>query len=123
VRVCRKGGTVTVIDATPSAETRAAYDAMELLRDPSHVRALTRAEMAALFDGLADVRSTPFALEMELEQQLAASFPNPGDDARIRALFAADIRTGRDALGVAASERSGRTVFAYPCTIFAGVVR
>ena len=47
-RVCRLGGRVVVIDATPTAETQAAYDGMETLRDPSHASALTQDQLRAL---------------------------------------------------------------------------
>lgn len=122
-RVCRPGGVVTVIDATPTPETRAAYDHMELLRDPSHVRALTQAELAALFVacGFRQPSHDFFALEVELEQQLAASFPEPGDAERIRALFRSDVYCNDNKLGVSANEREGQIYFAYPCSIFSAV--
>lgn len=119
VRVCRPGGTVTVVDAAPAAEARAAYDEWETLRDPSHARALTLAELEALFDGarLAGRRSERFRLEMELEAQLAASFPHPGDGERLRARFREDIARGIDRPDLGAQLRDGAVWFAYPCAI------
>lgn len=50
----------------------------------------------------------------ELERQLAASFPNAGDE-KIRQLFQADI--GVDALGVGAYLRGDEIHYAYPITV------
>src|SRR5437016_3412379 len=51
-RVCTPGGKVVVIDVTASPDPgkAAAYNRMEKLRDPSHVRALTLVELEGLFD-------------------------------------------------------------------------
>lgn len=124
VRVCRPGGAVIVIDATPPAALRAAYDAMELLRDPSHVKALTPEELRGLFavPTLSAVRERTFDLSMDLEQQLAASFPNPGDDDRIRALFRNDLNAKRDSMGLKPREHEGKITFSYPCSIIAATV-
>ena len=43
-------------------------------------------------------QSETYKLEFDLEHQLAASFPNPGDADRIHQLFRDDL--GRDNLGV-----------------------
>ena len=40
-RVCRAGGLVVVIDATPEAGKQEAYNDWERLRDPSHATAMT----------------------------------------------------------------------------------
>src|SRR6266404_4793736 len=49
-RVCAPGGTIVVTDllASPDPVKAAAFHRMEMLRDPSHVRALTAAELEAL---------------------------------------------------------------------------
>jgi ubiquinone/menaquinone biosynthesis C-methylase UbiE len=121
-RVCRAGGSVTVIDATPAIDKRAAYDAMELLRDPSHVRALTEQELHELFlsAGLTQIRKQCFELPVALEAQLAASCPEPGDADRIRTLFRDDVTTKANELGVSAKEHAGQIYFSYPCTIVTG---
>lgn len=122
-RVCRPGGTVTVVDVAPAAENLAAYDQMERLRDPSHAHALTLDQMLALFEGAGLALRAPvqFRLEMEMERQLAASFPHPGDGDRIRASFARDADSGEDRLGVGAHRGKGGAIyFAYPCTIVCG---
>src|SRR5437764_3378662 len=48
-RVCRPGGTIVVVDSAPAPETADAFNRMEIVRDPSHVRALPLAEHVALF--------------------------------------------------------------------------
>ena len=51
VRVLRPGGKLVLIDMEAAQEDlRAAEDALEKLRDPSHVRSLSRAEMLALYE-------------------------------------------------------------------------
>jgi ubiquinone/menaquinone biosynthesis C-methylase UbiE len=120
VRVCRPGGKVMVVDAVLPAEKAAAYNRMEKLRDPSHTQALSVEEMSHMVhaSGLRHSRTARYTVEMELETQLAASFPNPGDDEKFRQLVTADI--GRDDLGVGA-HRVGRDIhFAYPILITVG---
>src|SRR5262249_6238862 len=50
-RVCTPGGKVVVIDvvASPDPQKAAAYNRMEKLRDPSHVRGLMLVELEMLF--------------------------------------------------------------------------
>jgi SAM-dependent methyltransferase len=122
VRVCSLGGRVAVIDVfTSSPEQAEAYNRVEKLRDPSHVRALPLEELTGLCHdgGLRDVRTAFFKLEMALETLLVASFPNPGDAERIRQTFADDI--GVDRLGVRAHRREGTIRFAFPIVVIAGL--
>ena len=93
---------------------------MERLRDPSHTRALTYPEMAEIVgaSGLTDIRTGHYKVEMELEKQLRASFPNPGDADRIRRLFEADL--GVDDLGVGAHRQGTEIHFAYPILVVVG---
>jgi SAM-dependent methyltransferase len=118
-RVCRPGGRVVVADAaaSPDPARAAAFNRMEKLRDPSHVRALTLAELAGLFAdaGLPEPAITRYRLASDLEGLLARSFPDPGDAEKIRALFRDSLVD--DGLGVGARERDGRIHFAYPIAI------
>jgi ubiquinone/menaquinone biosynthesis C-methylase UbiE len=120
-RVCRPGGTVLVADVTPSEQAQAGFNHWEILRDPSHTRALTRAEFRSLGQtaGLAPVREERFELVMDLEGLLKGSFPNPGDEDRIRSLFEEEISRGRNTLGVAPHREQGAIWISYPVTVFA----
>ena len=116
-RVCRPGGRVMLIDAAPPPEKADAFNRMEKLRDPSHARAMPLAELTGLFAkaGLPTPRTSFYRLEAEVEGLLQRSFPNPGDDAKIREMFRASLDDDR--LGVGA-RRDGDTIrFAYPVAV------
>ena len=93
---------------------------MEKLRDNSHTSALTLAQFLDLAHecGLQDIVTHFYGLEMELEAQLKASFPGPGDADKIRELFREDI--GKDQLGVGAHLRGDKIHFAYPNLVLLG---
>jgi ubiquinone/menaquinone biosynthesis C-methylase UbiE len=121
VRVCRPAGRVAVIDVfTRGPEQAEAYNRVERLRDPSHVRALSLEELIGLCHdaGLRDVTTAFFKWEMPLEALLAASFPNPGDGDRVRQTFADDL--GVDRLGLGARRRDGDIHFAFPIVVIVG---
>ena len=120
-RVCRSGGRVVVADLTASDDPAkaAAFERMEHLRDPSHVRALPLAELEALFPavGLTAPGRTFCRLECELEGVLARSFPAAGDADRIREMFRAAVAD--DGLGLGVRRVGGEIRFAYPVAILA----
>src|SRR5262245_2962198 len=121
VRVCTPGGRVVVVDVfTSSLEQAEAYNRMEKLRDPSHVRALALKELTGLLTraGLQDVRTQLYKHEAELEQVLQRSFPNPGDADTIRRMFADDLGVNR--LGVGAHRREGDIHYAYAIALVVG---
>ena len=121
VRVCQPGGRVAVIDVfTSSPEQAEAYNRVEKLRDPSHVRALSLEELAGLCHdtGLRGLKTAFFKMEVELEALLAASFPHPGDADRIRQTFADDV--GEDRLGLGATRKDGAIHFAFPIVVLVG---
>jgi ubiquinone/menaquinone biosynthesis C-methylase UbiE len=98
VRVCSPNGRVVVVDVfTSGLEQAEAYNRMEKLRDPSHVRALALDELSGLFHlaGLRVVKSEFYKHEFELEQVLQGSFPNPGDADRVRQIFIEDLDVNR----------------------------
>ncbi len=120
VRVCRQGGRVLVADIALPPEKRRAFDRMEKLRDPSHTSHLTPADflqMAADL-GLGEVKTEFIKSERNLEAHLKASFPNPGDDEKIRQIFRDDI--GKDDLGLGAHWQGQEIHFAYPVIILVG---
>ncbi len=120
-RVAKPGGTVLLCDVAPSVATQAAFNHWEILRDPSHTRALTLAELEALgaSAGLVLRRKEQLKFDRDLEGLLAGSFPGPGDADRIRALFEADIRAETDTLGVAARRENDAIRLTYPVVVLA----
>ena len=118
-RVCAPGGKVVVIDVTasPDPQKAAAYNHMEKLRDPSHVRGLPLTELETLFQqtALPSPRKTFYRLEGEVEDLLRRSFPNPGDADRIRQMFAEALDD--DGLGMDVRRQGDRIRFAYPIAI------
>src|SRR5262245_39645331 len=120
-RVCRPGGTVVLVDLLASDDPRkaAAFHRMEILRDPSHVRSLTLAELAALFTaaGLAPPRASFYRLESELDGVLARSFPRLEDVPTIRRLYEESVAD--DGMGLFTRRDGERIRFAYPVAILA----
>ena len=119
-RVCQKNGTVMVVDVAMSPEKRAAYDRIEKLRDPSHTTALTPAELLTMAEqlDLKSIRTQWYKVKGELETQIKASFPKPGDDEKIREICRQDI--GKDNLGIAVHRIGNEIHFAIPIMILAG---
>ena len=120
-RVAKSGGTILVCDVAPGAETQKSFNEWEILRDPSHTCALTEEQFEQLGHaaGLKLHRKSHYTLAMNLEKLLAGSFPNPGDAEKIRALFAEDVRSGANRLGVAAQNTSEGIQLAYPVILLA----
>jgi SAM-dependent methyltransferase len=119
VRVCAPGGRVVVADTavSPDPARAAAFNRMERLRDPSHVRAMPGSELVELFRaaGLPAPRRTSYELRDDLENLLRRSFPDPGDDDKIRALFRASA--GDDRLGIPIRLEGETIHYAYPVAI------
>ncbi len=120
-RVCAPGGRVLVVDteASPDPAKAAEFNRMEILRDPSHVRAMPLTELTALFRDTAfpPPRRTTYRLESELEELLGRSFPKPGDADRIREIFAASLEDDR--LGIPLQRDGDRIRYAYPVAVLA----
>lgn len=120
-RVCKPAGRVLVADMhTSPVQARAdEFNRMESLRDPSHVRALHLHELKDLFGqaGLPPPRHECYELRDELENLLGRSFPNPGDDERIREIFRASARDNR--LGIPIRIEGARVNYAYPVAVLA----
>jgi SAM-dependent methyltransferase len=118
-RVCAPGGRIAVTDLTPAPEKSAAFDAIEILRDPSHAHALTLAELRGLGAalGLAEIAVRPSRTELPVEPVLAASRPPAGVIERVRELYARDAASGADALGMGARLQDGEVWVSYPMTL------
>ena len=118
LRVCKRGGRIIVVDVALEKRYEKAFNEMERLRDPSHTRALTKEEFEGLFanDRLSKRRTGSYKVEVELEEQLKASFPNKGDDGKIREILQDDLTSNR--LGVNSHVIEGKIYFSYPISIF-----
>jgi ubiquinone/menaquinone biosynthesis C-methylase UbiE len=116
-RVCKSGGNVVVVDMTPQPEKAAALNASELLRDPSHVRALPEDELRGLFNhvGLATPQIYHYRMEGELEDLLTRSFPNEGDADRLRQIYADSIDD--NVLDLNTRRADGKIFYSMPVTV------
>jgi SAM-dependent methyltransferase len=122
LRVCAPGGRIVVADTYASADPAKAaeFNRLEWLRDPSHRRCLVLDELKDLFRsaGLGDPAAGFYELRDTVENLLARSFPNPGDEDKIIDLFAASIDDDR--LGIRVNrDGDGRLRYAYPVAILA----
>ena len=121
MRVCAPGGRVVLVDtcASPDPAKAAEFNRLEKLRDPSHVRALPLAELQNLFRsaGLPAPQSSFYELRDTVQNLLARSFPDPGDDEKITAMFAASIADDR--LGIPVRRAGDQLEYAYPVAILA----
>src|SRR5262245_16390377 len=118
-RVCRPGGRVVVCDllASDDPAKAAAFHRIEMLRDPSHVKALPLAELEALFPavGLPAPAQTFTRLGFELEGLLSRSFPRPEDVETIRAAYTASVED--DGLGLGTRRVGNEVRAAYSIAI------
>lgn len=124
VRVCRPGGTVTVVDVfMTSADQSELYNRMERLRDPSHVRALRLDELTDMFVDaqLESIKTAYYKVDVELETLLAATCTPPAEADQVRSIFQNDLR--HDRMGVGATFRDGAIHFGFPIVIVAGFKR
>jgi ubiquinone/menaquinone biosynthesis C-methylase UbiE len=118
-RVCARGGRIVVADMYASEEPAKAeaWNRLERMRDPSHVRALSLSELRELFRaaGLAEPEAQFYELRDEVRNLLARSFPAPGDGARITAMFAAQAE--QDTMGIAVERQGDSLRYAYTVAI------
>ena len=116
-RVAAPGGRVVVVDSTPEPRRADAFNRMERLRDPSHVRSLPVDEHRQLYAtiGLAEPRVTSYRLEGELESLIGRSFPHPGDDEKIREIFRAALAD--DALDIQPRLENGQLRYGFPVSV------
>lgn len=119
IRVAGPCARIAINDLTPPADKSPAFDAIELLRDPSHAHALPADELRALGAslGLRELMARSCRTELPIEAVLATSFPAPGMLERVRALYARDAANGTDAFGMRARLQDGAVWVAYPMTL------
>jgi SAM-dependent methyltransferase len=120
IRVCRPGGRVMVADVAVESSKSESYDRLEIMRDPSHTHALVHEEFAELFQysGLLDCRQSAYGVDIELETQLRASFPKPGDEPKLRDMVTNDI--GIDSLGINARIQDDKVKYTVPIAVYVG---
>lgn len=120
LRVAKPGARVAIADMVLPRAQGAVYDRMERLRDPSHVRTLTREELVALAigAGLRELRCADYPFTVDLDRLMKASFPLAGDAERVRAMLEADI--GADRMGLGLRRDGGMITLCYPVAIVAG---
>lgn len=116
-RVGQPGGRIAVADMAPLPEKAAALNAAEILRDPSHVRALPVEELVGLFEqaALGTPQITRYRTEGEMEDLLARSFPNEGDAVRLRTIFAESIT--EDTLDLNTRLENGNIFYSFPVAV------
>jgi ubiquinone/menaquinone biosynthesis C-methylase UbiE len=116
-RVAAPGGRVVVVDSTPAPARADAFNRMERLRDPSHVRSLPVDEHRELYAGvgLPEPRVTTYRLEGEMEALIGRSFPHPGDDEKIREIFHAALAD--DALDIQPRLENGQIRYGFPVSV------
>lgn len=119
-RVCKPDGKIIVIDVCPESGKQDEYNHFEKLRDPSTTRALTINEFIELFtnSGLKNIRTETYLLERELENQIEASFPNKGDDDKMREIIKNDL--GINKTGFNPKKKDGLYYLYYPNVICLG---
>jgi SAM-dependent methyltransferase len=115
--VCKRNGRIVVIDTSPPHDKADMYNYVERLRDPSHVKALTSAELQETFKerGLTIITTDFFRIEKDLETLLLASFPNPEDINKIRQLFIEDVQN--NILGVNSHYVGTEIHFTFPTSM------
>jgi len=123
VRVCRRGGRIALVDMYASEDDAKAaqWNRLELLRDPSHVRCLPLSELKALFGkvGLEQPKEAFYGVHDSVKNLLGRSFPNSGDDVKIRAMFAASAKDDR--LGIPVTFEDSELWYTYPTAILSAV--
>ena len=121
IRVCRTGGRVLAADVAVKPEHSEDYDALEMIRDPSHVHALTTAEFQDMFQrsGLKMCTQSGYGIDIEVESQIRASFPAEGGEAQIREIINGDI--GRNSLGINARRQKEEVWYTVPIAVYTGV--
>ncbi len=121
-RVCKTGGKVLVVDATASSDPEKAerFNRMERVRDPSHVRALTLAQLRELFAGLGMLEPdvTHHRVEFALGAVLEGSFPKEKDGKQtVRKMFEESLAD--DGMALKPERVDGEVRFSYPISILA----
>jgi len=121
-RVCAPSGKVIVADVCASSDAgrAATFNAMERLRDPSHVRTLAEVELTGLFAnvGLQNMCSARYFLEFSLRDLVQHSSAAAADIARVEQMVRAQVGVREPAFPV--RQVNGELVVVYPILVLAG---
>jgi ubiquinone/menaquinone biosynthesis C-methylase UbiE len=120
-RVVTRPGRIVIADmaASDDPQKAAALNTMERLRDPSHTRALSPAELRGLFAHaeLPPPRETYYDVRADLEGLLKTSFPAPAAIPVIRKMFEDSL--AEDRLGMKTRRKDDRILLSYPIAVLA----
>jgi len=118
IRVTKLGGKVIVVDATPEANKQDEYNAFEILRDSSHTKALTKAELLQIGSdaGLGTPKVISFGLTMKAEGLVNSSFPTKVTREHLLKLLSDDM--GKNHLDFDARMQNGALTIMFPLTAF-----
>jgi ubiquinone/menaquinone biosynthesis C-methylase UbiE len=123
VRVCRPGGRVAIIDILTSDDPAVAeaHNRLERLRDPSHTRSLTLAELQALVEnsGLEIVRSSGFQGERTVEDWMDLT-NTPSETRRVIVSQLEGELAGGSATGMHPFRDDGRLMFYHSWALLVG---
>lgn len=116
-RVCKPEGRIVVADIAPAPDKADALNAEERLRDPSHVRAMPEEELCEMFSqaGLPEPSAGHYRVECDLDDLLSRSFPNQGDEDRIRRMFVESIPN--NAMDLNTRMEDGKTYYSFPVAV------
>ncbi len=119
-RVCKLGGRVIIIDVTPEDDKVVEYNNVEKLRDPSHVKALTISELENMIKmvNLSNLKFEYHELEMNLDEILQSSFPDPKNVSKIKQLFENDLKNNN--LGMKSYLKNNKIYFYFPISMIVG---
>ena len=122
VRVAKPRGKVAIIDVFTSSPAQSdAYDQVERLKDPSHVHTLPLTDLQGMASnaGLINLKAEFYRIEIGLEENLSASFPEKKSDIdKIRQAVIADI--GKDKIGMGAHRKGKDAYLNYPIVMIVG---
>ncbi|UDQ98789.1 methyltransferase domain-containing protein [Lentisphaerota bacterium WC36G] len=119
-RVCKTGGRIVIADVSLEEKYSQAYDQMEILRDSSHVHALTHEEFNTLFinGNLINCQQISYDVELELEAQLNASLLATENQEKLRQLIKDDIN--KNTLGINAHLKDNNVYYYVPIKVLVG---
>ena len=121
VRVCRPGGTITVVDMVVVDEAaQDSFNQLERRRDQAHTRALTRSELVRLVEeaGVETVHTASRENVIDGERWLDQTDTPARDRAFIRSAWSEELAGGRTT-GMRPHIENGRVVFVHDWDLLA----